>query len=181
MKRDQIFISYSHRDSEWLEKLTTVIRPLIRNQAMDSWADTRIQVGQKWRDEISQSLAKSRVAVLLVSQHFLASDFIADVEMPLIITAAHSGDLTVVWIPITSCLFDETEIATFQAAHDPKRPLDSLSSAELNKALTDIARLIRDALNPHVARHQMMVWRARLNQDCKLSERSLNPCHTSRC
>jgi len=164
MTRDQIFISYSHLDSDWLKKLTTAMRPIIRNRQMDVWVDDRIDAGQKWRDEITLSLARTKVAVLLVSQHFLASDFIAEVELPLILAAAEAGDLTVIWVPITACLFEETGIAVLQAAHDPKRPLDSLDAAELNRVLTEIAKLIRDAANPQMARHQWIVWRAEFSR-----------------
>jgi internalin A len=33
--RNQVFISYSHQDKEWLERLLTFIDPLVRNQTIE--------------------------------------------------------------------------------------------------------------------------------------------------
>jgi len=146
--RNQVFISYSHEDQQWLDRVQTALKPLVRNQRIDVWDDRRIKAGQKWRDEITQALARAKVAVLLVSQNFLASDFIADEELLSILAAAEDEGLTIVWIPLTASLYDQTDIANYQAAHDPANPLDSLSPAELNQALVAIAKKIGDAANP---------------------------------
>ncbi|HUT10101.1 MAG TPA: toll/interleukin-1 receptor domain-containing protein [Thermoguttaceae bacterium] len=146
--RNQVFISYSHQDRQWLDRVQTALKPLVRNQTIDVWDDGRIKAGQKWRDEITRALARAKVAVLLVSQNFLASDFIADEELLSILAAAEDEGLTIVWIPVTASLYDETDIAKYQAAHNPESPLDSLPPAELNQALVAIAKKIGDAANP---------------------------------
>tara|TARA_R110002072_G_scaffold284587_1_gene449014 strand:- start:31606 stop:35547 length:3942 start_codon:yes stop_codon:yes gene_type:complete len=143
--RDQVFISYSHRDKEWLDKLHDTLKPLLRKQTIDVWADTRIKTGAKWKTEITKALARAQVAVLLVSRNFLASDFIADKEIPPILAAAENEGLTVVWVPIGACLYEETEIAEYQSAIDPATPLKSLPEAEQDAALVEIARKIRNA------------------------------------
>jgi internalin A len=126
---EQVFISYSHRDQTWLESLQTHLRPLVRAGKLDLWDDARIGAGQQWRAEIDQALARARVAVLLVSPDFLASDFVADVELPAILRAAQRGTLQVIWIPIRASLFGETELGKYQAAWGPARPLAELRRA----------------------------------------------------
>ena len=95
-----------------------------------------------------RALARAKVAVLLVSQNFLASDFIAGQEIPAILEAAKANGLTIVWVPLTASLFEETEIASYQAAYDPATPLEGLSPAKLSEALVEIAKTIRDAAKP---------------------------------
>jgi hypothetical protein len=46
---------------------------------LELWVDTdRLQVGEVWRGELGAAIARSRVALLLVSDHYLASPFIND-------------------------------------------------------------------------------------------------------
>lgn len=62
-----LFISYSHKDREWLDKLTEKLRPLKQRGEHGIWADSEIQPSQKWLEEIQHAISKARVAILLVS------------------------------------------------------------------------------------------------------------------
>ncbi|MBD2411051.1 leucine-rich repeat domain-containing protein [Nostoc calcicola FACHB-3891] len=144
--RNQVFISYSHQDQQWLTRLQTQLRPMIRNQTFVAWDDTKIQPGAKWREEIEKALAAAKVAVLLVSPDFLASDFIADNELPPLLDAAEAEGLTIIWIPLTYSNYEETEIEKYQSAHPPNQPLESLNSAQENQAWVNICKKIKAAV-----------------------------------
>jgi hypothetical protein len=146
--RDQVFISYSHKDKEWLGKLQTMLRPMVRNRTISVWEDTKISAGEEWRVEIKDALARARAAVLLVSPYFLESDFIAEHELPPLLDAAKKDGLVILWVYISHCLYDETEIERYQAANELSKPLDSLTPSELNAVLVDVCRKIKAAVNP---------------------------------
>src|SRR4051794_7341380 len=86
--RDQVFISYSHKDGRWLDRLQVYLAPLERRGSIRRWDDTLIAAGQRWEQEIAEALQRTRVAVLMVSADFLASDFISRVELPRLLGAA---------------------------------------------------------------------------------------------
>jgi hypothetical protein len=94
-------------------------------------------------------LTAAQIAILLVSPNFIASDFIADNELPPLLDAAKAQGVKIVWIPISASLADEMGFSKYQAAHNPKQPLDSLPIPEQNRVLVKICQEIkRIATNP---------------------------------
>jgi hypothetical protein len=82
MARTKVFVSYSHKDANWLERFQEHIALLERLKLVDHWADTRLEGGSEWEREIDVALTNAKVAVLLVSPAFLSSKFIWAEEMP---------------------------------------------------------------------------------------------------
>ncbi len=147
--RDKIFISYSHKDKRLFEEFKTMLAPAIRDGIVDVWDDKKIDPGAKWKEEISSALTSAKVAVLLVSQNFLASDFIAKHELRPLLAAAQSKGVTVFWIYFSSCLYEQTEIANYQAAHDVSKALDRFDKPHRQAVFSEVcAKLIRVARNP---------------------------------
>ncbi|KKL58031.1 hypothetical protein LCGC14_2229490, partial [marine sediment metagenome] len=48
-QRNQVFISYSHNDLEWLKRLKTQFKPFERTAVIQVWDDTRIGTGDDWK------------------------------------------------------------------------------------------------------------------------------------
>jgi formylglycine-generating enzyme required for sulfatase activity len=142
MNRDQVFISYSHKDKGWLEKLQIHLAPLQRDGTIAVWADTAIKPGQIWKEEIEKALERAKVAVLLVSPDFLASKFIAENELPPLLEANKTEGLTILWIPVRASHYRRTAIAAYQAVHDPVKPLSGMSRARQDSALVRIVEAI---------------------------------------
>jgi formylglycine-generating enzyme required for sulfatase activity len=145
-ERDQLFISYSHVDRGWVERLQTMIRPLVRSHGLRLWDDSQIQAGDKWREEIETALAAAKVALLLVSSDFLASEFVNNSELPQLLTAAVEEGLRILWVPVRPSLVRRTPISAYQALGDPGRPLARMDPVEQEEALVEIALAIEKAL-----------------------------------
>jgi formylglycine-generating enzyme required for sulfatase activity len=142
-ERRQLFISYSHRDAEWVERLRRMIKPLEQRYGLERWDDSRIQAGGLWRQEIEQALASASVALLLVSADFLASDFVTLSELPPLFLAAKQEGLRILWLPLRPSLWKHfPEIEQYQAVIPPERTLAEMTAVEQERAFVQIAELI---------------------------------------
>jgi serine/threonine protein kinase len=145
--KNKVFISYSHSDLKWLERLCVHLKPLERDGALEMWNDTKISSGAKWRNEIKFALESAKVALLLVSASFLASDFIMKDELPPLLTAAKEKGTVIVPLLISPSRFLQTNsLSEFQAINSPHEPLSSLSWHEQEEVFVEITQVIEKAL-----------------------------------
>jgi hypothetical protein len=101
--RDTVFISYSHANPTWLDRFATFLKPFVRKGELTLWHDQYIKVGDVWRRKIGGALGRASVGLLLVSQDFIASDFIMGEGVPALVKAANDDLLTLFPVPVSSC------------------------------------------------------------------------------
>jgi hypothetical protein len=148
-KQTKIFVSYSHRDSKYLEHLKIHLTPYLQGGEIERWLwdDTRILTGSYWFEEIQRALQSADAAILLVSADFLASRFIRENELPPLLEAAQRRGTLIMPVILRSCAFqNDKKLSQFQAANDPSRPLLSLPNAQREKEWAQVARNIAKAL-----------------------------------
>ena len=139
-KKRSVFISYSHKDAPFLDRLLVHLKPLERNDRIDLWVDSRLRAGDKWREEIDHALDKSNVAILLVSADYLASDFIIQNELPPLLRKAEERGARIVPLIIKPCRFvRDINLCHFQSFNDPKHPLIFLSDGEQEVVYDSVA------------------------------------------
>ena len=118
-----------------------------------SWADTQIKAGQEWKAEIGRALSEARVAILLISADFLASDFIDKDELPPLLLAQKEEGLEVLPVILGSCLFELTPtLNRFQAINSPGKPLLGLPPVEQDsvwvRLVTRVVEILKDTSEP---------------------------------
>lgn len=141
-----VFISYSHKDTAWLEKVKMFLRPLENQGLLHIWDDTDIRPGSEWLEEIKRSLESAQVAVFLITQNFLTSEFIDQKEFPVLLEKAKSRGCVIFWIAVSTSTVADSELSRFQAANDPKQPLDTLTEPEQARVLTSIYHRMKEAV-----------------------------------
>lgn len=115
MEKINLFISYSHEDETYKEKLEKHLGLLKRNGIIETWNDRKIIAGEEWDKKIKEELENSHIILLLVSVDFLNSNYCYDVEIERAIEKHKKNEATVIPVIIRKCDWHETEFGKIQA------------------------------------------------------------------
>ncbi len=85
MGKPVIFVSYSHKDEEWCERVVDHLGCLDLAADIETWIDSDIDTGDKWYTKIREKLDNADIVVCLISKHFLKSEFCIKDEMEYLI------------------------------------------------------------------------------------------------
>ena len=153
--KPNVFISYSHRDKHYLDRLTPVLRS-VRAVREALWCDEhKIDYGDKFDDEIRAGLEASRVGILLISPHFFDSKYIETKELPFLIEKAESGALSLGIVYLTTTPRGALEInephsiklqETYHSFTTPDKPLDTLEDSAQNAVFSKLADWVKNKL-----------------------------------
>ena len=138
-----VFISYSHKDRPWKDRLMVHLEGLTWSwPTLNPFVDSNMHAGAKWEEEISAALDNTAVAVLLISSSFLNSSFIRKKELPVLLKRHQTNNIPIVPVIIEPCLWEESEISQFLASPEDGKPLTQLSKKEADAVIVSIAREI---------------------------------------
>lgn len=147
--RTKVFISYSHHDLSWLERLRVHLKPLERDYALDIWDDRNIRAGSKWLEEIERAIQSAKVVLAIITADFLASDFITNNELPPLLDAAKKDGAVIMPLIVSPSRFMSTKtLSQFQAVNDPALPLINLTRGEQEAVLVKVTENIESIIKP---------------------------------
>ena len=154
-QRASVFVSYSHCDAGWLERLQVHLKPLGRRGDFELWDDTKIAAGDHWRLAIREAIDRAAASVLLISADFLASDFVTSEELPPLLSRAQTAGAKILPIIVQPCrLASHPELTQFQSLNPPDRPLSKLSRPEAEEVFMQAAEQIDRVIRESIARPQ---------------------------
>ena len=123
----RVFVSYSHEDSRWFEEDSLIpwLARSLRKDNVETWYDRQgLQAGDEFRRRIEEEIDTAHLALLMISQGFLTSEFIEEVELPRITARAAQGELAVIPILVEPCEWQEIEfISSLQMLPGKPTPL----------------------------------------------------------
>lgn len=145
MPAPTVFISYSHADEVWKDRLAKHLGVLEAQGLLGTWDDRKIRAGDEWLEAIRNGMDGARVAVLLVSANSLTSNFILHTEVPHLLEKRAQAGLTVFPVICKDCLWQEVPwLGELQARPRDGKPLESFRGSRLNTELAKIAKEILD-------------------------------------
>ena len=113
MRTVRVFVSYARTDAQWFQKeskfnLMPYLMEGMRKQDVVFWYDRGGLVpSDDFRRRIEEEIDQADVSILIVSQGFLSSMFIEDVELPRIMERAAKNELLVFPILVEPCDWEE--------------------------------------------------------------------------
>jgi hypothetical protein len=161
---NHVFVCYAHEDNvsgdhskRWLDRLQQVLKPFARQAEIVVVSDKSIKTGESWHEHLQSQLRGARAAILLVSPAFLASDYIANNELPVILQRAKDQGLKVFPILIRPSTYDkikfkypdpkrgpdEVALNSLQAANPPSQTLSEMNEPEQDRVFE---KLVGDLL-----------------------------------
>lgn len=144
MPQPTVFISYSHRDEAWKDRVVRQLRVLENVGTLSIWDDRDIHAGDDWESMIGAAIDRATIAILLLTDGFLASEFLSKREVPQLLRRREREGLRIV--PLVIGRFDLKGVAWLRGIQcRPKdaQPLSELSSQDADRALAEFAKEIR--------------------------------------
>jgi hypothetical protein len=143
-KTAELFISYSHRDEAYCDRLKTHLSNLRRQGIIDDWHDRKIVPGEDWASQIDQHINSAKVILLLISSDFMASDYCWDTELARAMERHEAGDATVIPIILRPTDWSGTPFSKLQALPKNAKPIVEWDNED--RALLDVVNGIKTAI-----------------------------------
>jgi hypothetical protein len=107
-KTVHVFVSYAREDKRWLDpeyrcNLIPFLAESLRRYDVVFWYDSELKPGDVFKRQIEAEIDQAQIALLIVSQSFLNSEFIEQVEMPRIAERARQGETIVIPVLVEPC------------------------------------------------------------------------------
>jgi len=144
-----VFISYSHSDARWKDRLVSQLGVLQHEGLLATWHDGLIQPGADWLPAIEEAMAEARIAIFIVSAEFLNSEFIRRKELPVLMARREKEGLRLIPLIASPCPWQKVPcLASIQARPLHGKTLAELSGVRAVKVLSDLAEEILSVETP---------------------------------
>ncbi|MCB0174035.1 MAG: CHAT domain-containing protein [Anaerolineae bacterium] len=104
-----VFISYDHHDEQEKNQLLSHLNLLGGAGLIEVWSDDLIPPGADRETAINQVVARSEVAILLISANYLSSQIILDKMIPQLHSQHRQRNLTIIPIIAKSCAWESID------------------------------------------------------------------------
>lgn len=142
-----IFISYSHKNKKYKEKLLTSLEALKQSYNIKPWHDGEINAGGNIDENVKKELEKSQVVLLIITDDFLSSYYCMEIELEKAIERQNKG-LTIV-IPVMfqeSVLVDTLSFFNNNRVPEDGRPI-STGFRNQNQGCTRAVNMIKNMID----------------------------------
>jgi len=143
MSKPSVFLSYSHNDEKWKDRLRTQLKVLEQQGMLEVWEDRQIDGGDTWYDKIRVAMDGAEVAVCLISADYLASDFCNKEEIPYLLKRRSEQGMQLLPVLLRSCPWTFVPwLKAIQMLPRDGRSVSDLPAAKRDRAFSEVAESI---------------------------------------
>jgi hypothetical protein len=126
----RVFISYAHEDEAYRRQLEAAFSGLVRAGKVSFWHDRRIPPGADWGAAIEDALDVADVIILLVSNDFQNSEYIASVEVPRAMERHSANSAVVIPVIVRPTEWRLAPYSVLEALPDFGKPVSTWKNAD---------------------------------------------------
>lgn len=148
MTKHRIFISYSRRANgpKWKAAMQRALQVFERQHVLDIWEDGKIRVSSFWDDDIEQAMNSSQLAVILLTDEALKSEYILSKELPCLRERQQRDKLPVFPVICEPCDWKAHDWLRATQSPNASNPLSDLSDDEIERVFRELATAIAESL-----------------------------------
>lgn len=146
----EVFISYSHKDKEFREKLENHLKILERSGLISAFHSGRILPGtERYKEQITH-LNQADIILLLISADFIGAEDCMETEVPRALERHENGEVTVIPIILSPVDWKATSLSRLQPLPANGEAITTWSSQdsafeEITKSLRTLAEKIQES------------------------------------
>src|SRR5882724_4531709 len=137
MEPVNIFVSYSHIDKRLRRKLENHLSSLKYQGVIKTWYDGIIKPGDEWDKAVQDNLEAAKIILLLISDDFMASRYIREVEIKRALERHDAGEARVIPIILRKCIWQIEEFSKLEALPEEGKAVTSWPNRD--NAFTNVA------------------------------------------
>jgi hypothetical protein len=150
-----VYISYHHKDKNWVQSLMTHLKPFIRQGVLEIESEQLLESGDNWHGKMFKRHEKTldfmediHIAIILVSPDYLSSDSLMTQETPEILKYSDRDKLKVIPVLVRPSVWSRVEypnnLRNLQVYPENGQPLSLLSEPEIEREMVNLTFHICD-------------------------------------
>ncbi len=140
----KLFYCYAREDKALRDELEIHLSALKRQYHLTNWHDHEILAGDNWGQAINTHMSTAHIILLLISPHFMASDYCYSKEMAKALEQEKAGTCHVIPILLRPTDWEDAPFSHLQMLPTNARAVTSWTNHD--SAFWDIAKEIRKAI-----------------------------------
>ena len=145
-ERTKVFIAYCFPEKRWLDRVQAALEPFAGADRCVVWDERKVRASGTWKTELPAVLATTKVAMMIVSDLFLESDFITRVKLPAILEREREDGLEICWVLAGQCLFELAGLKESDLGNRAGSAFDGLGLAQRDAEVAAISKKVAGLL-----------------------------------